>query len=61
VRGKPEQLGRRGQVRYLAEIVLGVAHLIGIAQRGADQAPVIRLKRPITLPPTIRSGRTPLR
>src|SRR6202043_470210 len=44
VRGEPEQLGRRRQVRYLAEIVPRMAHLIGIVQRGADQALVIRLK-----------------
>src|SRR5580704_19111544 len=43
VRGEPEQLGRRRQVRYLAEIVPRMAHLIGIVQRGADQALVIRL------------------
>jgi hypothetical protein len=45
VRGEPEQLGRRRQVWYLVEIILGIAHLIRIAQRGADQALAIRLKR----------------
>src|SRR6202035_4495818 len=44
VRGEPEQLGRRRPVRYLAEIVPRMAQLIGIVQRGADQALVIRLK-----------------
>jgi hypothetical protein len=43
VRGKPEQLGRRGQVRYLAEIVLGTAHLINA---------------PLILPMSVRSSRS---
>src|SRR5580704_2688220 len=34
-----------GRLEYLAEIVPRMAHLIGIVQRGADQALVIRLKR----------------
>jgi len=43
VRGEPEQLGRRRQVRYLAEIVLGVAHLINA---------------PLILPMSVRSSRS---
>jgi hypothetical protein len=37
------------QLRQVGEIVLGVAHLIGVAQRGAKQPLAVGLKRDLPL------------
>src|SRR5256714_13163003 len=43
--GEREHVGRERQLRQVGEIVLGLAHLIGVAQRGAEQPLAIGLKR----------------
>jgi hypothetical protein len=35
--GQPEHVRRNGEVGQVAEVILGLAHLIGVAQRGAEQ------------------------
>ena len=51
MRGKPEHLGRRSQLRNVGKIVRGTAHLIRVTQCRADEALVVGLERdhPLTL------------
>src|SRR5256885_10007096 len=43
--GQREHVGRNGEVGQVAEVVRGLAHLIGVAQRGAEKRLVVWLKR----------------
>src|SRR5262249_41831859 len=43
--GQREHVRRNGEVGQVAEVILGLAHLIGVAQRGAEKPLVVWLKR----------------
>src|SRR6516225_1276119 len=43
--GQREHVRRNGEVGQVAEVILGLAHLIGVAQRGAEKSLVVWLKR----------------
>ena len=43
--GQREHVRRNGKLRQVAEVILGRAHLIGVAKRGAEKPLVIGLKR----------------
>ena len=45
VLGEPKHVGRHLNLGQLRKIIGGVAHLVGVAQRGTEEPPVIRLKR----------------
>src|SRR5260370_19970164 len=45
VLGKLAHVGRNGEVRQVAEVILGLAHLIGVAQRRSEEPLVIGLQR----------------
>src|SRR5207249_11998054 len=43
--GERKHVRRNGEVGQVAEVILGLAHLIGVAQRGAEKPLVVWLKR----------------
>src|SRR5213080_4290555 len=43
--GQREHVRRNGKLRQVAEVILGRAHLIGVAKRGAEKPLVIGLQR----------------
>src|SRR5260370_42524245 len=43
--GQREHVRRNGELGQVAEVIVGLAHLIGVAQRGAETPLVVSLKR----------------